>query len=75
MMGHLIPASAWKLIPVKALFKLLIEIRLNPHAFFSSGVPDDGNVGAFGTREWKINNISMIADIWEYDETINSMID
>jgi hypothetical protein len=37
LMGILIPTDQWKLIPGKALKNLMIEFRLNPYAFFTSG--------------------------------------
>lgn len=52
MMGHLIPQAAWKLIPAKALSNLLIEIRMNPYAFFSSGYTKVDGTGVVIPRTW-----------------------
>jgi len=34
------PKKSYKLIPMAALKDLVIEIQLNPYAFFSSGYPN-----------------------------------
>jgi len=38
--GVLIPPDQFKLIPLRALYNLLLEITLNPYAMFSTGYND-----------------------------------
>lgn len=40
VMGVLIPADQFLLIPLKTLYNLLIELTLNPYAMFSTGCCD-----------------------------------
>lgn len=40
VMGVLLPADQFKLIPLKALYNVLIELTLNPYAMFSTGRMD-----------------------------------
>lgn len=39
ILGILMPRKSYKLIPMAALKDLVIELQLNPYAFFSSGFP------------------------------------
>jgi hypothetical protein len=40
ILGVLMPKKSYKLIPMSALKDLVIELQLNPYAFFSSGYPN-----------------------------------
>lgn len=54
-MGQLIPASEYKLIPLRALFGTELEVRLNPYAFFTTNLKDSETTMA--PRAWTIKNI------------------
>jgi hypothetical protein len=60
-MGQLIPAKEYKLIPLRALEGLEIEIRLNPYAFFTTSLHTDDNTTPanrkMAPRSWYIKNI------------------
>lgn len=76
--GHLIPPEARKLIPAKALEKMIVEIQLNPNAFFTSGYKHDedhdGDDPIDSTdlirRDWMITDISLEMDLWFYDQRV-----
>jgi len=43
ILGVLMPHESHRLIPLEAMEDLVIEIQLNPHAFFSNGYPTQQN--------------------------------
>ena len=40
------PTESYKYLPMKAFKDLILEFRLNPYAFFTSGYTNDVNDGA-----------------------------
>lgn len=88
--GALIPKDKYKLIPAFAFDPLQIEMRINPHAVFTSGYIENGVVGgslktdheafrdsSFGrmmNRTFKIIEMAIVVDIIQFDDNINNVV-
>ena len=72
--GSLIPPEAWKLLPVCSLQGIMVEVRYNAHAFFSSGTKN-GMLSADlikNDASWNVTDISLNMDLWFYEPEVTS---
>ena len=57
VLGILIPKDQYRLIPGKALKRMLFEWRLNPYAFFTAGKYHIADSSLKQKRGWKVTDI------------------
>ena len=87
ILGFLMPREDYKYIPMFLLEDLMMEIRLNPYAFFTSGYSYTNStttsqwtnvmIGAGATlanRVYKISNIVLNAEVLKFSEQIKQQV-
>lgn len=89
LLGVLMPRESYKYLPMAAFEDLVIEIRLNKYALFSSGYSDDvystsSNFNTANpfmktpvnqiTRGFKITTFELMADIIQFDNEIEQAV-
>lgn len=71
VVGVLIPADQYKLIPLKSLMNLLLEVTLNPYAMFSTGYQDRTEFDTLGMsrmipRAFRITKFQWVLNIYSF---------
>lgn len=71
IIGVLIPPDQYKLLPLKTLMNLLLEITLNPYAMFSTGYMDRNEFDTTGMlqpipRAFRIARFQYILNIYNF---------
>jgi len=81
ILGILMPKKSYKLIPMSALKDLVIELQLNPHAFFSSGFPNPVNptdtldtVQPYRRDGWNVQKCEIICELVEFSDTVTNAV-
>lgn len=69
LLGCIKPPSQYKLIPLKAFQNLVIELKMNKYALFSSSIVTGGLTNDTA-RAYKIDEIELNAEVLETDDRI-----
>lgn len=79
ILGQLMPKQDHKLIPLSSLKDLIIELELNPYAFFSSGYQntrytDPLVLPQFSRNAWYSSKVELVGEVIELDEQTDKAI-
>lgn len=79
ILGILVPQKSYKLMPMRALRDLVIELQINPYAFFSSGYPASANdttvLGVPYRRDtWKIARCEIVCEMLEFGRQVDQVV-
>lgn len=73
ILGILIPADQFQLIPAASLRNIILQISLNPYAFFTSGYSDVHEVDKYGMqtvnmqrRNWMITSFAWVWHLYTF---------
>lgn len=81
ILGILMPRKSYKLIPMAALKDLVIELQLNPYAFFSSGYPATNDptmsldmVQPYRRDGWQVSKCEIVCELVEFEDSVTQAV-